>query len=296
MESPIITLTTDWNLYDFFVGKVKGRLLRYIPDARIVDITHTLGPFQLTRAIFIARNACGEYPEETVHIIDVSAPQSAPGIVPRPNGAGREQERSQRRDLVVMCEGQYYICEDNGLPYALFSGREYKAYDTTKVTWESKEVRTFPGLDLYCKLASMLVKGFGLEEVGSPVDNLHSIATFDCVPFGDDVAAHVTHFDSYGNAYLDIPYETFENIRQGRAFTVHVSEFTITKIQFDYAPSNTPLILVVSVTGYLQVAIVGHSAEQLLGLRNNSTIHIHFGEEPKRAPLVKKERVTAVEV
>ena len=40
----IITLTTDFGLTDSYVGSMKGVIMGIAPDARLVDITHAIGP------------------------------------------------------------------------------------------------------------------------------------------------------------------------------------------------------------------------------------------------------------
>jgi hypothetical protein len=77
MQSPIVTLTTDWGDRDFFAGKVKGKLYSYIPGVRVVDITHNIEPFQFMKAIFVVKNACLDFPKGTIHIIDINSSETA---------------------------------------------------------------------------------------------------------------------------------------------------------------------------------------------------------------------------
>ena len=46
-RTPIITLTTDFGLNDHFVGTVKGVILSIIPEATIVDISHSVQAFDV---------------------------------------------------------------------------------------------------------------------------------------------------------------------------------------------------------------------------------------------------------
>ena len=46
-KRPIITLTTDFGLNDHFVGAVKGVILGITPDVEIVDICHSVQPFDI---------------------------------------------------------------------------------------------------------------------------------------------------------------------------------------------------------------------------------------------------------
>ena len=41
----IVTLTTDWNQNDYYVGILCGRLLSIEPTLRIVELSHRVPPF-----------------------------------------------------------------------------------------------------------------------------------------------------------------------------------------------------------------------------------------------------------
>ncbi|MGB5386471.1 MAG: SAM-dependent chlorinase/fluorinase, partial [Eudoraea sp.] len=43
----IITLTTDFGYKDHFVGALKGTIYKELSDAKIVDITHSVSPFNI---------------------------------------------------------------------------------------------------------------------------------------------------------------------------------------------------------------------------------------------------------
>ena len=55
---PILTLTTDWNSEDFYVGLFKGKLLTRYSDVNIIDITHRISSFNTSQAAFVLRNSC----------------------------------------------------------------------------------------------------------------------------------------------------------------------------------------------------------------------------------------------
>jgi S-adenosylmethionine hydrolase len=64
----LITLTSDLGLQDFLAGSVKGQLLKINPTFQLVDITHAIRDFNLSRAAYICRNALNNFPENTYHI------------------------------------------------------------------------------------------------------------------------------------------------------------------------------------------------------------------------------------
>ena len=45
---PIITLTTEWNKNDYYIGSVKGAILGDCPDATIIDISHQVTTYSLS--------------------------------------------------------------------------------------------------------------------------------------------------------------------------------------------------------------------------------------------------------
>ena len=46
-----ITLTTDFGIKDHFIGAVKGAIYTVLADAKIVDITHHISPFNITKTL-----------------------------------------------------------------------------------------------------------------------------------------------------------------------------------------------------------------------------------------------------
>ena len=52
----IITLTTDMGISDFYVASIKGSILKELPNANIVDISHVIRPFDILHASFVIKN------------------------------------------------------------------------------------------------------------------------------------------------------------------------------------------------------------------------------------------------
>ena len=76
MPAPLITLTTDFGQSDHYVGAMKGVILSICPRARIVDISHGVGAFEIAEAAFTLSQAYRYFPRR--------------GHVPPPHsGAGR---------------------------------------------------------------------------------------------------------------------------------------------------------------------------------------------------------------
>ena len=62
MSAPIITLTTDFGSRSPFVAAMKGVLLCINPDARVVDLSHDIPPFDIRHAAFFLADALPYFP------------------------------------------------------------------------------------------------------------------------------------------------------------------------------------------------------------------------------------------
>ena len=264
MGSTIVTLTTDWGYSDFFAGSVKGKLYSYIPGVQVVDITHGIPPYQLTRATFVVKHACMGFPPGTIHIIDVCSSQT-----------------KESPFVVVEHNQQYYICTDNGLPASVFGAEGVNAVVIDNVAQESSFF-TFAARDLFCKVAAMLAGGTPLEELGFKTDTLFRKSSFATAMLDNAIKIHVVYIDAYGNCDLNITYDEFEQIRAGRKFELQVHEVKINNMSYGYIGSEetrmrrTSLMLTVSSTGHLQLAINIGNAAQMFNLQYLDTLLVKF--------------------
>lgn len=265
MNSPIVTLTTDWGTSDFFVGKFKGKLFSQLPDVRIVDITHEIPAFNKKSAYFVVKSACMDYPEGTIHIIDVNSSDTA-----------------DTPTVVVKYKGQFFICVDDGLPCALFGKEVEDAVVVDKVYWDS-DFSTFSALDYFCKVAVMLAKGTPLSEIGYPVEEFSKWLPIERVDQADGVLLYVSYIDIYGNADLSMKYSDFVQLLAGRGFKMQVHDFELRKICSGYGSlgNGNSLMLTVSSSGYLQLAVNEGSAAQMFGLRVDELVRVTFFSSDK---------------
>lgn len=263
MSRPIITLTADWGVRDFFAGMVKGRLYSSLPDAEVVDIALGLEPYNIIQAVFVVRNACLGFPPGTIHIIDVNSVETA-----------------DQSFLVVEHHGQFFICTDNGLPSAVFGDDFDNAVEIS--VFQDGDYYTFAAYNLFCKVAVMLAFGTPLNEIGRPIDHLNRRQLSSWFDEGGRLKVYVAYTDAYGNAYLAITHQQFEQVRSRRPFRLVVREFTVSELSNSYDPGRPSprnaarLLLTVSATGHLELALKEASAAKLLGLRAGDPVLIYF--------------------
>ena len=259
----IVTLTTDWGTKDFFSGMVKSKLYSNIPDVQVVDITHDIEPHNLASAAFVIKNACLNFPKGTIHIIDINSFIGDNSYF-----------------VVIEYNKQYYICTDNRMPYSVF-GDECTNIVEIETYWEAN-FYNFAAYDLFCKVAIMIANGTPLEEIGYKRDNLKKSQGIGFIFDNNNIRASIMYIDSYGNAYLNITYEKFIEIAKGRRCTITIGsdKHQIDKLasSYDEQKKESKMILTVSSTGYIQIALKIASAEQLLDLRVRDQVLITFIE------------------
>ncbi len=95
---PVITLTTDFGLYDGYVGTMKGVIHTLVPDAKIVDISHEVAPQQIHEGAFILYRAYRYFPASGIHMAVVD-----PGV------------GSSRRPIVLVTRHGIFVGPDNGI-------------------------------------------------------------------------------------------------------------------------------------------------------------------------------------
>ena len=104
MSSRVITLTTDFGLKGPFVGVMKGAILRQLPEAVIVDLTHEIPAHWPIEAGFWLARSYQYFPAGTVHVAVVD-----PGV-------------GTRRNIIAgELDGHLFLAPDNGLLQPLLS-------------------------------------------------------------------------------------------------------------------------------------------------------------------------------
>ena len=93
----IVTLTTDWNNSDYYIGAVKAAIISGCPDAVFVDISHNIEHFNWQQAAFVLGSVVDDFPAGTIHII---------GVDSEPEG--------DMKVIVAKYKKQYFVCTDNG--------------------------------------------------------------------------------------------------------------------------------------------------------------------------------------
>ena len=88
----IITLTTDNGYQDYYVAAIKGKLFQTFPTAHVIDISHSITPFDVKQAAFQLRCCYDEFPAGTIHIV---------GVDTEPQFEGQKTKSRERKKIRI---------------------------------------------------------------------------------------------------------------------------------------------------------------------------------------------------
>ncbi len=260
---PIITLTSDMGEKDFYASAVKGAILSRMPEAQIVDVSHSVAQFDIQEAAYILKNAFPNFPAGSVHIVGV-----------------RTAGTPDTPHIALQSAGHYFIGADNGIFSLLLDKMPDRIVELNIKSETSSKI--FPVRDVFVQAACHLARGGTLEIIGREMKKFSERMTFQPSAAENFISGTVIYVDTYGNIITNITERLFKEIGKGRPFSVNLSGKElddITKISLDYSDVQPGKALALfSLSGYLEIAINEGKASYLLGARNSrgSSVRVEF--------------------
>ena len=259
MLYPLITMTTDFGTCDHFVGTMKGVILGITPKTRIVDITHEVGPFEVSEGAFIIAQAYSYFPKRTIHVVVVD-----PGV------------GSTRRPIVAEIAGQYFVAPDNGVLSMIFSREQAKVRHITNEKFFLHPVsRTFHGRDIFAPVAAHLANGVAPARFGKLIDDYLRLTLEKPTRTGKRVwTGVVLKLDRFGNLTTNFSIDEFPQVRT-RPFELNVGLEKVTRLALTFTECGPgELFVIVGSSGYLEVATNQGSAAKALGCGAGSPVEL----------------------
>ena len=271
----IVTLITDLGLTDHYVALVKALILQRVPDATLVDVSHSIPKWDRLHGAFILRQAWQAFPPGTVHLIGVDTLRSPDfGFVAATWGA------------------HHFVAPDNGLLTLIHDLPPERSSDLSAIT-RNTGISLFPERDILAVAVAHLAKGGTLEVLGPGVDRLHTVQAFMTNQEGPDtLVGQVMHVDSFGNLITNISRQMFDEFGYGRPFTILVRgrQHSIRQIstlyedqmidnirlRADLIERGGVLLALFGSSGHLEVAQRWGHASNMLHVRVTDPIRIEF--------------------
>lgn len=256
----VITLTSDWSQNDYYLAAVKGQILQIDEKIQIVDLNHSIKPFNTPQAAFVLRNSFQYFPKGSVHINFVNA---------EPSG--------NQRYMAVSAHDHYFIGTDNGAFSLIINGPADKAVQLEPL--EKNNFTSFPGLLTFTSAACKLIMKKDIDLLGETADQIKERIPLRATIDENQITGTVIYTDSYGNVITNISKELFERIGKNQSFEIYVQSkhYMINRIYPSYSlvPAGE-LVAVFNSAGLLEIAIHNGNAHKLLNLGINANIRIEF--------------------
>ncbi|MEZ4793590.1 MAG: SAM-dependent chlorinase/fluorinase [Gelidibacter sp.] len=273
----IITLTTDFGEKDHYAGAIKGAIYSESENLRIVDISHSVQPFNILEAAYIIQNAYTSFPKGTIHIIGIDS-----------------ELNPETKHIAVKLDDHYFICANNGIMSMICA--EIATEKIVEINIHDKIATNFPVLNVFAKVACHIARGGTLEVIGKVIDHIKPIKNM--LPFVNDdqtqIIGSIIYIDNYGNVVTNIKRKFFESIQKGRQYEISARSYKFKEIHRKYSDIvnfDIPVenrndegrgLVVFNSSNYLEIAIyksdnstVG-SASTLMGLQMRDTVTVNF--------------------
>jgi len=249
----LLTLTSDIGEQDFLAGAIKGQLLQSAKDFTIIDITHSLSPFNYPQAAYVCRNAIKNFAPGTFHLVLVNL-------------------FDEKREHLLLAEhnGHYIGCADNGLLTMILEEPPQRVVSLN--LGKTNQKNTLFCVTVFAKAFNELLAGKKLEEIGDPSIDIQVKNHLRPLLGNDWIEGQIIFIDNFENVIVNINKEEFEEQRKGRSFTiVFKRDEVIDKISETYADvSEGEKLALFNSAGYLEIAINKGNAAGLFGLQGFS--------------------------
>ncbi|RZT95820.1 hypothetical protein EV201_0448 [Ancylomarina subtilis] len=257
----VITICSDWNDRDYYLGALKGRLLSLCEGAQVVDLSRNIELYNISQAAFIVKNAYHYYPEGSIHIITVNS-----------------EEGAEQSHVVVKNNGHYFIGTDNGIFNLMFRDQPDEIIKLKADEIDSR-LMNFPELAVFAPAAAHLFHKKPLYDMGEKISTLYNMVPIRALIQKDTMTGKVIYIDSYSNAVVNISKERFYSSLEGRDFEILVqsNQHLITKISQHY--SDVPegdILAIFNSAGMLEIAMNKGELSKLLQIDTNSDIRVKF--------------------
>lgn len=225
---PIIAFMSDLGVTDDSVAQCKGLMLSICPDVTIVDVCHTMTPFDIDQGSRLVVDLPRFFPEGTVF---ASTTYPATGTQARSLAlrirqaavGGARGQWAGSGDGIVRADGAYiYVAPNNGILTRVIEEHGYiEAYEITNAEVIPADPEpTFFSREMVAIPSAHIAAGFPLSRVGRPLSDS------EIVRFEHSVAKELPDMSVVGEVLdVDLPY--------GNVWT-NISRHALAKLKIGY--------------------------------------------------------------
>ncbi len=270
----VIALLTDFRWHNWYIGVMKGVILRINPGARIVDLCHDVSSQDVREGSFVLGNSFEYFPRGTVFLCVVD-----PGV------------GGDRRNLIVETDDHYFVGPDNGILSCIFEkGMARKVYAAAPGEHTLPlHGRTFLGRDVFAPIAAHLAMGTAPSKLGKAADSVLIVPAIKPFVNGKgEVSGRAVYVDTFGNIITNVSEQYLRGeLGDGIDWddvTVRVGKRRVKGIKRYYEQGKLgKLMALFDSWGFLELAVNMGSAFDLLGLTEKKSLEVFVTGPAKSA-------------
>ena len=272
-RKPIVTLITDFDTTDHFVGTMKGVILNINPDVEIVDICHKVASYDIFDAAFTLAQSYRFFPSDTIHLVVVD-----PGV------------GTARRPLLVRTMAYKFVAPDNGVLSLIYEREENVEvrHITSDHYFLNPVSNTFQGRDIFAPVAGWLSRWVEVDKFGDPITEYTKFSSPKPKHVSDSLIKGVAmKVDKFGNIITnltpeDVPQLFLEN---PPSFKIIINEQEITRLNLSYSMGKpSEVFAIVGSSGYIEICTNRGSAAKLLNANRGVEVGVVLGAPAQTAP------------
>ncbi len=257
----LIYLITDFGVDNIYTAEMKSVIYgRTKSDITVVDLTHSITPFDIQEAAFVIGMVYSFFPKGSICVAVID-----PGV-----GSGR-------RGIVVKTARYFFVGPDNGVFTYIYQKEENFSVYSIDETFFEKVSSTFHGRDIFAPTAVSIVNGKSLRKIGKKISDFVKLQLPVPTIVTDEekisVKGRIMYVDRFGNLISNIPFKDLpDNFEK---FYVKVGKTIIQGLakSFSDVPLGKPLAYQGS-HGYLEVGVNKGNAHKSLGAGKGSSIEV----------------------
>jgi S-adenosylmethionine hydrolase len=243
----MIAFTSDWGYNSYYVGIAKTAIYSISPQSVVIDLLHTITPFNVRETAHIIERVFEDLPKGSV-LLSVVDP-----------GVGTE-----RKAIVLKINERYCVGPDNGT-FTRILTPDFSCYaiENPKYMYKYPPSDTFHGRDIFAAAAAYVDKGVPIEEFGEKVEDLVKL-DFE-PPHVDDgiVKTEVAYVDGFGNVETIIEKKHLKEAGIEGHLEINGVKAVFGKM---YAQAQGSLIAHFDSSGYLEISLNQGNASKLLNV------------------------------
>jgi uncharacterized protein (TIGR02266 family) len=261
---PLVTLLSDFGAGSGYPAQVKGAVLRALPQAAVVDLSHEIPHFDVLAGALLLEACVPAFPEHAVHVAVVD-----PGV-----GTAR------RPICVVDPRGRRLVGPDNGIftPFLGVGSRVFRLADPRVVPHPRST--TFHGRDLFAPVAAWLAAGNDAARVGPRIEDPVRLDWPVAHRHRGEVRGAGLRADSFGNVITSI---TSDDLAGAVVREVRVAGREARFVSTFGDGEQGELLALIGSSGRMEIAVREGSAAAAVGAGRGTPVEVRL-DEPALAP------------